>query len=366
MREPGREIFEMKRFKTVFALVPLVIFAILMVISHVNQPKHLDLFEKVSAVSFWPWAESKSKILSSSFDENGMECSYRLHESAPYAGFTVAPTDSKFWDISSYEYLEIGIDTAKSTTAQVSINYFLEGFSDEERWESLQITLLPLQSIYKDKYRIAIRDLITPTWWYRENNIQAKDVPPINYATVANIGFVNGEDQLPGSDNCIAITSLRFVAEEKISMALLLTLFLLYAGVLILFLLLKKRIVPLPKLNKLSLSNYVDEEYDRIATFMGENYTTKSLTAGMVAEQVGVSSAKVSQLIHSFRGQSYNQFLNSLRLKEAKRLLRETDRNVSDISSHVGYGYVNSFNRVFKEFEGTTPLEYRSGDKKGK
>lgn len=350
----------MKKIHKCLVLLPLAVLAVLMIISRAVTPKKLDLFEQVNTLSFWPWAESQSTILSSSCDEKSMECSYRLDESAPYAGLTIAPAEGKFWDISQYDYVEIGIDTAKSTTSQISINYFIEGFSEEERWQSLKITLYPLHSLYKDRYRIAVRDIHTPTWWYRENNIQAKDVPPVNYATVANIGFVNGEDQLPGNDYSIAVTSLRFVAEEKISTALLLTLALIYGAGVLGWYLLRKRVVPLPQVNRLSLGNYVDEEYDRIAEYMAQNYDRKGLTAGVVAEQVGMSSAKLSQLIHSFRGQSYNQFLNSLRLEEAKRLLRETDRNVSDISAHVGYGYVNSFNRVFREFEGTTPLEYRS------
>ena len=42
-----------------------------------------------------------------------------------------------------------------------------------------------------------------------------------------------------------------------------------------------------------------------------------------------------------------------------RRVLRETDRQIADIASAVGYESQGKFTRAFKEESGMTPREYR-------
>ncbi|MGV2685834.1 helix-turn-helix domain-containing protein, partial [Clostridium perfringens] len=49
-----------------------------------------------------------------------------------------------------------------------------------------------------------------------------------------------------------------------------------------------------------------------------------------------------------------------IRMKEAKRLLTETDYSVQEIAERVGYAHAISFTRVFKRTAGVTPGEYRN------
>ncbi len=255
---------------------------------------------------------------------------------------------------------EITVDTNQTTSCQISLSYFVNDYSIPGKWQSLVTTTQPLYKSKNAVHRVAIKDLYTPAWWFRENNLQRKNLPNIDYSQLANIDFSNGEDQLHGMDHTIAIKSIRFVSKPLLSATLFSSLFIGYSLFILLVLVLKKRFKSLPLIKQRPLSNVADDEYNRVAEFMGENFHLKTLNAGLVAEKTGVSSAKLTVLLHTFRGQNYNQFINAIRLKEAKRLLRETDRNVSEISSEVGYAYVNSFNRVFKEAEGMAPLEYRS------
>ncbi len=336
-----------------------MLLGVLLLISHAISPERMELVGN-DTISFWPWAEKESKITSHSFSKSEIQCKYVLHESSPYAGFTLNPNISEFWDISKFKYVEIEIDSKNCSPFQFSLSYFIDGFSDSNRWQSLRMTLFPIYTVDKKRHQLAIRDIHTPTWWFRENNIQAKDIAPIDYRKLANIGVTNGENQQIDNEGTITVTSITFIGEEYISSSLITALILIYSSALALLFIYRKKRVGLPKMHKVALTSYADEEYERVASYMGEHFSRKNLTAGIVAEQTGVSTSKITHLLHSYRGQNYSQFLNTLRLEEAKRLLRETDRNVSEISSHVGYGYVNSFNRVFKEFEAKTPLEYRS------
>jgi transcriptional regulator GlxA family with amidase domain len=58
-------------------------------------------------------------------------------------------------------------------------------------------------------------------------------------------------------------------------------------------------------------------------------------------------------------GNSLIQYLQNLRVEEAKRLLESSDMPVDDISAEAGYSDTSFFRRVFKRLTGLTPSHYR-------
>jgi YesN/AraC family two-component response regulator len=112
----------------------------------------------------------------------------------------------------------------------------------------------------------------------------------------------------------------------------------------------------------LSVSNQADDCFQRIIQCIAKEYTNPDLTVNTIAREVGVLPAKVTRILQNKKQCSYKQYLNAIRLKEAKRLLQETDRNITDIAYKVGYRNVTHFNRIFKQMEGISPRSYRSGN----
>ena len=53
------------------------------------------------------------------------------------------------------------------------------------------------------------------------------------------------------------------------------------------------------------------------------------------------------------------QHINFLRIEQASRLLRETDRAVMDIALSVGFENFSYFIKRFREVFGCTPSQYR-------
>jgi len=53
------------------------------------------------------------------------------------------------------------------------------------------------------------------------------------------------------------------------------------------------------------------------------------------------------------------EYIQSLRIKRAKELLRSTELNILQIAQEVGYNHHSSLTRKFKELEKITPMEYR-------
>lgn len=66
-----------------------------------------------------------------------------------------------------------------------------------------------------------------------------------------------------------------------------------------------------------------------------------------------------NRLIKKKTGMTYSEYLQSIRLKNAKRLLLETEFSVSKIAEQVGYHNKGYFYKIFTEKYGMTPAKYR-------
>jgi AraC-like DNA-binding protein/quercetin dioxygenase-like cupin family protein len=79
-----------------------------------------------------------------------------------------------------------------------------------------------------------------------------------------------------------------------------------------------------------------------------------------VSQVANMSQRHFTSLCRRICGKSFNDYLNSLRIKEAERLLRETDESILAIAFTVGFEELSTFYRAFKRAAGTTPKQFRS------
>lgn len=79
-----------------------------------------------------------------------------------------------------------------------------------------------------------------------------------------------------------------------------------------------------------------------------------------LAKELGLSSAAASRYCKEIVGRSFSEYLQELRIREAKRLLASTDRSVTDIAMDSGFQSQASFFRLFKSQVGCSPQAYRS------
>lgn len=97
--------------------------------------------------------------------------------------------------------------------------------------------------------------------------------------------------------------------------------------------------------------------------FIDEHYPEESISLDKVARKVNISPNYFSAMFSQEVGQTFVEYLTSKRIKEAKRMLRQTDKRSSEIAFAVGYKDPHYFSFVFKKVSGSTPSEYRRGDK---
>ena len=58
-------------------------------------------------------------------------------------------------------------------------------------------------------------------------------------------------------------------------------------------------------------------------------------------------------------GESLTDFVLKAKTEEAKRLLRDTGKSLTAISSYLGFSSQSHFSNVFKKYAKVTPGEYR-------
>jgi AraC-like DNA-binding protein len=101
------------------------------------------------------------------------------------------------------------------------------------------------------------------------------------------------------------------------------------------------------------------QHYQReILAFIHENLTN-DISIKMISAHVGLSYSYVRKLFKDEMGKNIMDYINDLRAKEAKRLLRTSKMNVSEIAASLGYNNVQRFLRNFRKYEGITPQEFR-------
>ena len=72
-----------------------------------------------------------------------------------------------------------------------------------------------------------------------------------------------------------------------------------------------------------------------------------------------LSAFHFNRVFHEITGLPPAKFISALRLDEAKRLLLNTSRSITDISFEVGYNSLSTFNRRFTQRVGLGPREFR-------
>lgn len=102
-----------------------------------------------------------------------------------------------------------------------------------------------------------------------------------------------------------------------------------------------------------------DEDFaDRVLRYV-KRYHTCDITLDDLCEHFNCSRFYISRKIGKRTGLTFREYLNGLRIDDAKSLLEHSSLCVSEISFAVGFNDSNYFSAVFKKYTGTSPLSYR-------
>ena len=85
----------------------------------------------------------------------------------------------------------------------------------------------------------------------------------------------------------------------------------------------------------------------------------EKITLDALAERFYINKFYLTRVFKEQFGLSVTSYLTQLRITQAKRLLRFSDKNIETIAQECGMSDANYFSRIFKKVEGTTPGQYR-------
>ena len=87
-------------------------------------------------------------------------------------------------------------------------------------------------------------------------------------------------------------------------------------------------------------------------------HTHDKLSLNEVAAIFGISPSYLSQLFGKYNDTGFNEYINTCKIEEAKRLLRAENYKVYEVADMLNFGSEFYFSKVFKKIQGVTPSEY--------
>ncbi len=114
--------------------------------------------------------------------------------------------------------------------------------------------------------------------------------------------------------------------------------------------------------DRLQEKHLKDFQEIRLEIIQNGKFLDPDLTLEKLAQQQTVSSGHLSRIINRYGNKSFNDFINELRVEQAKVLLSDPDYDpytIVSIGLECGFNSKSTFYSAFKKFTSLTPSQYR-------
>jgi AraC-like DNA-binding protein len=101
---------------------------------------------------------------------------------------------------------------------------------------------------------------------------------------------------------------------------------------------------------------------DQVMEYVRSNYQDPNLGISFLADHFKVHPVYLSRVFREQSGESLMDYINQIRLKQAKQLFKSESDNLDEVAKAVGYCNTRTFTRVFKKYEGVTPGRYKDSE----
>ena len=118
------------------------------------------------------------------------------------------------------------------------------------------------------------------------------------------------------------------------------------------------------KMGKIKLKPADELLMERVMKVVNEQLANPNLNVEILSSHVGISRVHMHRKLKELTNQSARDFIRTVRMKQAAKLLSEKKLSVSEVAYAVGFSSLSHFSSSFREFFGMSPREY--GDRIGK
>lgn len=102
-------------------------------------------------------------------------------------------------------------------------------------------------------------------------------------------------------------------------------------------------------------SKRIDEIYDHI-----NQHFERQILLEEISDVASMTVPAFCRYFKKSTGKTFTRFVNEYRIVQARRLLSETTKSITDICYECGFNNFSHFNKLFKEFTGKSASKYRS------
>ena len=99
--------------------------------------------------------------------------------------------------------------------------------------------------------------------------------------------------------------------------------------------------------------------YGKFLALVSKNYHEHHSTK-YYAEALHITPVYLARIVKQYAEKTVKEFILNLLFKDAEELLRHSDREVSQIASHLGFIDIGTFSKFFKSKSGYSPSSYRT------
>jgi len=100
-------------------------------------------------------------------------------------------------------------------------------------------------------------------------------------------------------------------------------------------------------------------EIRKARVMVTERFRDSNIQLSDAAACAGLSKAHFSHVFHRETGVTFTHYVQSCRIEEAKHLLAETDKSITELCFECGFNSLTHFNRIFRSGAGCSPSQYR-------
>lgn len=273
----------------------------------------------------------------------------------PYIGFAIRPKDKNKWNCSIYDKVSITVDAKQTDNFSVLLFTHVKDFSTAEQNMSWRIFEKDFTINKSGNFSIPLSKFITPIWWFGSNNIQENE----DRSSLSTMGEIHIQSHPLSTKNKI----LRIAFKEiRFSHSFIQIIPILIIGTLFVLLSIWIHInnkIKIPIFKPLHVDNRIEQDHEILSKYLANEYSSPNLTLYNTSKKTGIPETQIRYILKYYYKKSFKEYLTSIRMKESKRLLLESDRNISEISNLIGYKHPTTFTRIFRETFGESPKIFR-------
>jgi AraC-like DNA-binding protein len=105
-------------------------------------------------------------------------------------------------------------------------------------------------------------------------------------------------------------------------------------------------------------------QVERAIAFIHEEFA-RSLNVADIAAVAELSASYLTRFFKRYTGLTPYNYLNRIRVSQARSLLLRTNLTCSEIAARTGFGDVHTFSKVFRRHEGCSPRQWLANARQG-